>query len=378
MRLPSLVAALALAACSSPTQIVLSIDTTAGIPCDIDTIKVIATGADMSTFEQDVSTQRLPLVVKLSDETSNGMFTLRVSGMRGGAEVLRAEGPLVFGTTDTGQHVVLESSCTIDMPCGLGDPTASTKPPPPVNARTKCGEIVRAYKPQPTSESFSDACVIPGSNSGTVLTGGARGAAKLGLPEEVLANFGFRFYGQPIRQIWAHEDGYISFAPNNPDARNDLDPGAFDRDLIGVGVPPPPQSAMIFWDSLTLGGSGVCYAFEGTPGNQKLRVTWANTCQTTTCTSDSLNFTIVLDERTQKIAFTYGPMVAANMNRANGATATVGIVNDAKGCPVAQCTLDTGLCQDGKTPCGYTQVFSKIVQSGGVKGIEFTPITAPQ
>src|SRR5690606_18274467 len=134
-----------------------------------------------------------------------------------------------------------------------------------------------------------------------VLNDGSRGAAKLPLPPAALEAFGFRYFSRPIRQIWAHEDGYISFAPDNPDAMNDLDPGPFDRDLLGVGVPPPPQSAMVFWDGLTLGSNGVCYALEGAPGTQKLRVTWRRTCHSVVCTADSLNFTVVLDERNQRI-----------------------------------------------------------------------------
>jgi len=372
-----LLAAVGVAACSSPTQIVLSIDTTAGIPCDIDKIRVKATGGSSSIFEQDLKDVRLPIVVKLSDETSNGTFNLEVTGLRNNMEVLRASGPLLFGNADAGEHVVLQSTCTIDAPCTLDMLSGSTKPPPPVE-RFQCGDIVRRYKPAMTLDTFIDACNVPGTNSGTVLTMGARGAAKLNLADDVLSNFGFRFYSQPIRQIWAHEDGYISFEVNNPDARNNLDPGAFDRDLLGTGVPPPPQSAFVFWDGLTLGSMGVCYSLEGTSPNQKLRVTWSGTCQTTTCVTDSLNFSIVLDERTQKISFTYGTMMAANTNRALGATATVGIVNDAKGCPVAQCTLATGLCADGTTPCGYTQIFSKTVQAGGVMSYDFTPIVDPQ
>jgi hypothetical protein len=369
--------ALALAACSNPTQIVLSIDTTVGIPCDIDKIVVRARGSSEATFEQELEAgARLPIVVKLSDETSDGSFMLEVVGVKAGAEVLKAQGQLTFGNADAGEHVILNPDCTAAKPCMLADLDPSTRTPAPVTGRFQCGDAVRAYMPSNTSETFIDACTVVTSNSGQVLDMGARGAVKLPLEDAVLSGFGFRFYGQPIRQIWAHEDGYISFATDNPDARNDLDPGSFDRQLLGTGVPPPPRSIFAFWDTLTLSSSGVCYALEGTSPNQKLRVTWSGTCQTTSCSSDSLNFTIVLDERTQKVSLTYGPMMAANMARAQGATATVGIVNDAKGCPVSKCTQSTGLCDDNATPCGYTQIFSKMAQPGGVQGVDFTPITA--
>src|SRR5258706_5010134 len=93
---------------------------------------------------------------------------------------------------------------------------------------------------------------------------------------------------------------------------NNHDPGPFDRGLLKNGVPPPPQSAMIFWDQVNLGPMGVCFALEGQPGAQKLRVTWSHACQIQPCGTDSLNFTIVLDERTQRVSFTYGDMIASN------------------------------------------------------------------
>ena len=365
--------ALALAACSEPTQIVLAIDTTAGVPCDIDRIRVRAMGSDTATFESDLADVRLPLIVNLSDETSDGQFNLEVTGLKGDAEVLRAQGPLVFGNSNLAEHIVLESKCTPDAPCELGELTSNTRPPPPVS-RFLCGQEVRRYAMAPaTAESFRDACTVPGANTGMVLLPGTRGAEKLNLSDEVLSNFGFRFYGQPVRQIWAHEDGYIAFTEQNPDQGNNLDPGAFDRDLLRIGVPPPKQSIMVFWDQLTL-TNGVCYALEGPVGTQKLRVTWAKVCQTQACTNDRLNFTIVLDERTQRVSLTYGEMTAVNTSRAQGSSATVGIVDDAKGCPVADCDIATGLCADGVTACGYTQEFSNEPQVPKVPDIQFEPI----
>lgn len=366
------IGALSLAACSDPPTIELQIDTTAGVPCDIDKIRVRAKGSQQSMFEKDIKGVRLPLVVKLSDETDNGQFELEVVGVNGTQEVLKTSGMLQFSSSNLTQRVVLEATCTTEKPCAIDQ----ANPPTAVAVRSQCGDLVRNYNMMPSSEPFIDACTIPGTNSGNVLNAlGAKGAAKLGLSDEALAAFNFRFYGQPVRQVWAHEDGYIAFTPDSPDANNDLDPGSFDRDLRGVGVPPPRLSAMIFWDGLTIGPMGICYALDGSPGNQKLRVTWAGTCQTSMCISDNLNFSIVLDERTQVVSFTYGPMTAANMTRAQGATATVGIVNEAKGCTVDKCNNLTGLCDNG-TPCGYSQEFSNVQQSGGVKSMDFVPVKA--
>jgi hypothetical protein len=371
-------ALLVAAACgNSHKQIVLSVDTTAGIPCDIDHIRIRANRSQDSVLVKDISDVRnLPVTLRLSDETSDGMFDLEITGLKGTTEVLRASGHLAFGSgsQDLASHVVLDQTCTIGTPCALPDLTQFASAPPPVTARFVCGDNVRRYMPSPAVETFSDACTVPGANTGMVLNDGSHGAKTLPLPDTALSGFGFRFYGRPVRQIWADGNGYISFTTANPDPGNDRDPGSFDRDLINMGVPPPPQSAMVFWDTLTVSSTGVCYALEGPPGTQKLRITWKSTCQTQVCTQDSLNFTIILDEHTQRISFTYGDMIATNMSRAQGATATVGLVNDAKGCRVSDCALMTGLCKDGITACGYTQVFSNMPQTPRIQNVQFDPI----
>jgi len=115
--------------------------------------------------------------------------------------------------------------------------------------------------------------------------------------------------------------------------------------------------------------------------NQQLRVTWGHTCLTQPCnsvdSSDSLNFTITLDESTKRITLTYGTMVAGNTDRVRGATATVGLANDVTNCPVEECVLATGLCKGSATPCGYSQVFSNTVQDMGISNLQFTPIIDP-
>jgi hypothetical protein len=90
--------------------------------------------------------------------------------------------------------------------------------------------------------------------------------------------------------------------------------------------------------------------------------------------NESLNFTAVLYEHTQRVDFTYGAMTSASASSAAGATATVGIVNQAPACPVDQCDNSKGLCKDGKTPCSYVEVFSKTAQAGGVANVGFEPM----
>lgn len=370
---------LLLAACGDRDQIVLSVDTSMGIPCDLDAIRVTVTGDEETQIERELADIRLPFSITLEDDTPDGTFDLTVSGLKDGVEVLRAAGPLQFGRGQPlAAEVVLQSSCTPAAPCALPALIPYVAPPAPAT-RSACGANVRRYTPGPATETFRDVCTVPGANAGKVLNDGARGAAQLPLPQGTLDTFGFELYGQPVRQVWVHEDGYLAFTVDNPDANNDLDPGAFDRDLTGLGVPPPRLAVFAFWDALTLGPDGVCYSLEGQPGTQKLRVTWKGVCQTVTCSpTNNLNFTVVLDERTDRVSLTYGDMIGSNAERARGSTATTGIVDQADGCPVSECTYETGLCADGVTPCGYSQTFSNVPQDPGVANVQFDPIVDPE
>ncbi len=206
--------------------------------------------------------------------------------------------------------------------------------------------------------------------------------------DSVLMGSGFQFYGRPINKIWASKDGYISFSPDNPDPGGTLTPGALDRNITGVGAPPPQQSIMAFWDTLGLQDAmnnavgKVCYVFEGGGGNRQFRLTWEHACATLPCTSsDNLNFTITLEELSHRVVLNYGTMKAGNPDRALGINATVGLVHDAIGCPADECKLATGLCKDGVTPCGYSQEFSDTVQMSQdmqmskVPDMQFVPIS---
>ena len=57
---------LALVACTSPRQLVLSIDTTAGVPCDIDRIRIVATSLKTTTFERSLVGAHLPVTSRCS------------------------------------------------------------------------------------------------------------------------------------------------------------------------------------------------------------------------------------------------------------------------------------------------------------------------
>jgi hypothetical protein len=378
----AVVAVCALAACASHKEITLSIDTTAGVPCDIDSIQINATGAKQSTLTRGISTASLPLTITLSDESTDNGFQLDVVGLKADKPVLRKSGKLAFNGDIA--YVMLEPECLASLatPCSLPSLVADTAPAPAAAPRYGCGAVAR-YAQQAGAAVFLDTCNLPPSPAAvagdpppTNLTGAVTFGEDLE-PVEItdlaplLAAAKFRFYGLPVQHVWVDRHGYLSVGDTTPDHGNAHTPDAFDVQ----GHTPPTQAMMVFWDNLTKSDKGVCYSLDGDVGIRTLRVTWSNTCLVESCSpSESLNFTAVLYEHTQRIDFTYGAMTSANTNSAEGATATVGIVNQAPGCQVAQCDNKTGLCKDGKTPCSFIEVFSKAAQTSGVQNVGFEPV----
>jgi hypothetical protein len=366
----ALLALLALAACTDRKQLVLSIDTTAGIPCDIDHIRVRATASHTSMFEQDVTGGQLPLTVTLSDETAQGNFTLDVIGIKAGNEVLSATGPVEFGKGDLSAAIMLDPTCTTTSPCSLPMLMARGAAPA-VTAHSQCvGRYTAAVDPNPV---FQDACTSVGDNVGHVLTDGTKRVEEMSMLAGVLAQSDFRFYGRAVRHVWANQYGYIAFGTNNPDSTNTLFPGPLDSGITMAAAAPPQQAAMGFWDMLTLNTNGVCYAVSGDPGRRRLRVTWKQVCPGATCTTDRLSLTFTLEEDdAQRVLFTYDKLLAGASERLRGGNATIGLVRQADGCPATRCSVATGLCDDG-VPCGYTQISSNVAQPVLQSWI-FTPV----
>lgn len=364
-----LAVSLMLVACTEPRRLVLSIDTNAAIPCDIDRVQIRAMASGTTMFERSVDGTKLPIIVTLLDDTPSGNFMLEVTGLKGDAAVMRVSGPLQFSSREVTQPVMLDIKCSVDNPCALSEAMSAGATAPLSPARFQCFPTVRRFVASMTSEGFVNACNVLAPHSGNVLMTGNQKTARIDDLDSVLPGFGFQFYGQQIHQIWVGRNGYISFGRDDPDPHGDLVPGPLDRE---IGPPPPPHSVFAFWDTLTLGASGVCYELEGSPKSQLLRVTWSQACLTSSCSPGNLNFTITLDESTQRVVLSYNIMNPTDADK--GGHATVGLFDEAPACPADQCKLDTGLCQDGVTPCDYSQVFSKTVQANGVPNMQFGPI----
>lgn len=371
-----LIVALALAACTDPRKLVLVIDTNAAIPCDIDRIRIRASATKETLVERSLQGETLPLRITLLDETPSGSFELEVAGLKDNDEVVHASGSLKFGGSEITQPVMLDvTKCGLDASCPLVDPMSAGAASATATTRFQCGSSVKRYMASPApTDLFTDVCSVFGANTGKVLTDGSRGPVRLDQLSSLLPGFKFQFYGQPIHQIWVHRHGFVSFDRVSPDPNGDLVPGALDRDIRHVGPPPPRRSVMASWDSLAMASGGVCYDLEGPPGSQVLRLEWRHACfSDTSCGPDDLNFMITLEENSKRVVVIYGPMITADPSRAQGANATVGIVDDATGCPATECVLETGLCKDGVTPCGYSQVFSKMAQAP-LRSMQFRPV----
>jgi hypothetical protein len=365
------VAALALTACAEPRQLVLSISTTAGVPCDIDRVRVVATAGGKTTIDQTLRGERMPITIALLDDTPDGRFEVDISGYKGGVEVMRTSGPLRFADHAATAPVLLARGCRPEAPCELAEAMAAAAVAPGIPDPGCVADVTR-YAASPALDSFTDACMAPDAKR--VLVDGSAGPIAIpGIEAELLAR-DFQFYGRKVGQVWVARDGYVSFAPDNPDPAHALVPGALDRDIRHAGAAPPVQSVMAFWDALALGSAGVCYVIDDTADQRQLLVTWTHACLTTPCVADNLNFTIALEEGTGRVVLTYGTMTAGNMDGARGINATVGLVDDASGCPADECVLATGLCRDGATPCGYSQVFSSTLQVPRLMGQQFTPV----
>lgn len=365
---------LSLLSCGSPTQIVLSIDTTLGAPCQIDRVEVVAMGSQETMVASEILVGRLPLTVALTQDGGPRDFQLEVRGFRGDSLRYVAAADLRFESNSLlGLHVVLDEDCTVGSPCtyGRGQLTDFMMEPDPVE-RTDCAGrvVVNRYElRQDSFEEHHNACTDAVSFVGRVLEGEENrlvtlfgdGDSRAG----ELSDFDFRFYGELVRRIEISSEGFIQFGDDRANLR-----GVESRGLDTANVPRPGIAA--FWDDLRA-RDGVCFAMTGARPNRRLWITWANTCLGTSCRPvDDLNFSIALDEGTDEILITYGEMVASSPDRANGLSAVAGLSNAPAMCGAAECGAD-GLCDSGE-PCGYTQAFAEEAQLLPYPSYRFTPV----
>lgn len=353
------------------TEIVVTIDTTFGVPCTIDALHVEVTGdgapvaADIAIGDAD-----LPGSITLVPKGDPRAVTVTVAAMRSGAVFATASDVARFDRDSSLElRFVLDRSC-VPGPCpavGVGDYTALPQGQP----RRGCGD--HGYAWRDTLFVMRDACAMREPSMGAVLVNvdekEQMSPLAGGMP------FPFRFYGAPVTQVWAGSNGYIGLGDTAPAALN-ANVGA-SRSLGMAGF--PGKGVLAFWDDLHTGPYGVCFAMSGEAPDRILWITWKEACFAAvgkacgTPDLGSLSFGIALEETTDRIYVGYRTMVATqgNVDRAKGFTATIGVTNAApRGCAANLCSAD-GVCQDG-TPCGYTEFSSRRTLSP-LPALEFDP-----
>jgi hypothetical protein len=369
----ALAAAAGLAACSGPTEIVITVDTVLGVPCTIDALSLeVASGGGTITEEIELGAADLPGSITLIPKGAPGEVTVSVTGLREGAPLATAREAVSF---DDGQSLelrfVLDRSC-VPGPCPAVGVGGYDGLPPPA-ARRGCGE--ERYERRDSVFVVRDACEMNEALMDRVL--------KMQEDEDEVASpfdppmpFPFRFYGEPVTQLWIGTNGYVGFGSQAPEALvGDVGPA---RSLGEPGFPAP--GVLPFWDDLRIGPRGVCLAVSGQAPDRILWITWKEACFAagmTTCGAASsqgtLTFTVALEETTDRIYVGYHTMTAGapNTDRARGNTATIGITNDVpRGCPEAECSAE-GLCASG-VPCGYTEHSSQ--QTTMLPNLELRPL----
>jgi hypothetical protein len=353
------------------TEIVVTIDTTFGVPCTIDALHIEATGdGDPVTADVRVGDADLPGSITLVPHGNPRDVAVTVQGLRAGAVFATARDTASFEHDSSLElRFVLDRSC-IPGPCpavGVGGFTQL----PVRQARRGCGE--HGYAWNNALFVMRDACAMREAITGTVLRdvdeAEAMSPLSPGMP------FPFRFYGAPVTQVWAGSNGYLGFGDTMPRAlHGDVGPAG----TLGMSRF-PGKGVLAFWDDLRTGPLGVCFTVSGEPPDRILWITWKEACfetATMPCgTSDlgTLTFSVALEETTDRVYVGYHKMTAtgANVDRPKGSTATIGVTDAVpRGCMAMQCST-AGVCQDG-TPCGYTE-FSSGTKVDPLPTVEFDP-----
>ena len=350
MRGALLLIAIAMLGCrpdTPSTEVVVTVDSTFGVPCTIDALRVeLDTGGLIDVTLEEGS---LPGSVTLVHDGDLASSVVTVTGMRGGMPFATASDVATFeDETSLELRFVLDRTC-VPGPCpsiGVGGYHGL---PPQETRRTCAGD---AYASVPTLFVVRDICnsttamhVLPNTDE-----------AELALP--VPLPFPFRIFGAPVEQIWISPNGYLGFgpiAPNEGSATGVARPLGTDN-TFGV------RGLLAFWDDLRTGTQGICVGTSGESPDRILWFTWKEACfavnNTPCAATERLTFTAAIEETTDRIYVGYHEMVAtgANSDRAKGLTAVVGITDDApRGCPSSACMPD-GTCTGTGVACHYTEV----------------------
>ena len=375
MKLLTLAATLtaAVGCTKNATEIVVTVDTSFGVPCTIDRVLFEITNSAGETQMESVlvGADDLPGSLTLVPDGSVGQLTIKVSGLLDQQVIAVAEQIVSFENEASHEvRFLLDSNCT-GATCPAvregeftGLPNRAT--------RTICGE--ERYALNAASLIFPrDACVD--GNIGAVLGAGMDEVEAL-VPLDPLP-FPFFFYGKPVKDIWVGDNGYVAFNASEPEAL--IEDVGDPRSIGELGF--PTAGVLAFWDNLVSNTDGVCYSVTGSAPRRFMWFTWKNTCFAggAGCggaQQGNLTFSVGLEETSNAVIIAFQNMTAAapNDDRARGQSAVIGLsaFGEEKACAASDCTMD-GLCGGGAA-CGFTE-FSALTTSINVpQTIEFSPV----
>jgi hypothetical protein len=357
------------------TEIVVTIDTTFGVPCTIDALHIEAVGErepvtrDLAVGDGD-DEGKLPGSITLYPLGDPREVTVTVTAMRAGEPFATATDTATFDHERSLElRFVLDRSC-VPGPCpavGLGRFVGLPAPEP----RRGCGD--ESYARKNALFVMRDACSMREALTGSVLP--STDEHEQPSPLLPAMPFPFWFYGAPVTQIWVGDNGYIGLGDTAPDAIN-----------ASVGMPRPlgdrgtfpGKGVLPFWDDLRTSAAGVCFAVSGAFPDRILWITWKDACFASTLSSvcgladGTLTFGVALEETTDRIFIGYRTMVAKDADRAKANRATIGITDAVpRGCTADLCSSE-GTCQDGR-PCGFNQ-FSAGTIVDPLPTLEFDPL----
>lgn len=354
-----------LLACADPTEVVVYVDTQLGVPCQVDKLLVTVTGDGAPVVREADPRTALQSVTVLSDGGGAG-FAVRVDALKAGQVVASGTAEVVF--VDGARRVlpiVLGESCRA-APCDFTGSVADFAQPTPA-ARTSCEGIASRYRVSASGlVSGEDACTFPAVTAPTDVLGNIKdqevAVDEAGLVQALGEGFDFRFYGERIQKVWVSGDGYVSFGATAP---RSLTTQVLNTAITASGAPRSGVAA--FWDSLDFKAQGkVCVGLQSAGDVDTLWITWKDACfrASGACNpSDDLTFSVGLEEKSNRVIVSFAEMRADDPDRARGLQAVLGLLSPGgKRCELDQCDAREGLCSDGVTPCGYTQVFAREAQ----------------
>lgn len=351
--------------CASPTEVVVFVDTTYGVPCQVDMLRLTGTGdGQPMVLEIDPRDGVQSVAIEQSSATR---FTLVLEALRGTRVVASATASPTFvdGRVQTLSLVVGPECETSTCDYTGSVSTVDQAIFPPDAERASCEGVADRYRIR------NQAGLVEVVNACTQLEAGAFQefrslfdaeveVSEPAITAQLADGFDFFFFGERIDKLWVSDDGFIHF--NDGPTGGTLNAVT---NTSGITSPGHPERAVLgFWDNVNLQTNGrVCVGIQQS-ARDTLWVTWDGACLGPPCASgDELSFSIGLEEVSQRVIIGFNEMVSTTEpDRAAAGAAVVGIIGAGDtGCQSAECNAD-GLCNNG-APCNFAEAVSREVQT---------------